>query len=133
MQITSVSKTDMTIGSGLGVLLISVRQLVWWTSHLTCDRTELKSQLLRSPLIYSQNYTHSAEFAAAGYQPLLVDGVEYGEVRQYGNLSFTRVYEAGHEVPYVSFYLAAVTETRTVSLIVCSINQLPHSKSSTAP
>ncbi|GAB7350232.1 hypothetical protein MBLNU459_g0885t1 [Dothideomycetes sp. NU459] len=46
------------------------------------------------------NYTHSAEFAAAGYQPFLVDGVEYGEVRQYGNFSFTRVYEAGHEVPY---------------------------------
>jgi hypothetical protein len=28
-----------------------------------------------------------------------VDGVEYGESRQYGNFSFTRVYEAGHEVP----------------------------------
>lgn len=46
------------------------------------------------------NYTHSADFAAAGYQPLVVDGVEYGEVRQYGNFSFTRVYESGHEVPY---------------------------------
>ena len=31
---------------------------------------------------------------------MMVDGVEYGEVRQYGNFSFTRVYEAGHEVPY---------------------------------
>lgn len=30
----------------------------------------------------------------------MVDGVEYGESRQYGNFSFTRVYEAGHEVPY---------------------------------
>jgi hypothetical protein len=29
-----------------------------------------------------------------------VDGVEYGEVREYGNFSFTRIYEAGHEVPY---------------------------------
>lgn len=46
------------------------------------------------------NYTHAAQFAKAGYQPLLVDGVEYGEVRQYGLLSFTRVYEAGHEVPF---------------------------------
>ena len=45
-------------------------------------------------------YKHSAEFAAAGHAPMVVDEVEYGEVRQYGNFSFTRVYEAGHEVPY---------------------------------
>lgn len=45
-------------------------------------------------------YTYSAEFNAAGYAPLLVDGVQYGETREYGNFSFTRVYEAGHEVPY---------------------------------
>ncbi|KAF7877479.1 hypothetical protein EAF04_001156 [Stromatinia cepivora] len=45
-------------------------------------------------------YTHSAEFAAAGYAPFMVDGTEYGEVRQYGNFSFLRVYEAGHMVPY---------------------------------
>ncbi|KAH6709195.1 carboxypeptidase-like protein S1 [Leptodontidium sp. MPI-SDFR-AT-0119] len=48
----------------------------------------------------SVNYTHKAEFAAAGYAPFMVDGTEYGEVRQRGNFSFTRVYEAGHEVPY---------------------------------
>ncbi|KAI1639330.1 Alpha/Beta hydrolase protein [Biscogniauxia mediterranea] len=46
------------------------------------------------------NYTHSAEFATAGYAPFVVDGTEYGESRQYGNFSFTRVYESGHEVPY---------------------------------
>ena len=40
------------------------------------------------------------EFAAAGYAPLVYGGVEYGEVREYGNFSFTRVYESGHEVPY---------------------------------
>lgn len=45
-------------------------------------------------------YTHSAEFRAAGYAPFLVDGTEYGEVRQYGNFSFLRIYEAGHEVPF---------------------------------
>lgn len=45
-------------------------------------------------------YTHSKQFAAAGYQPLTVDGVEYGEVRQYGNFSFARIFEAGHEVPF---------------------------------
>jgi carboxypeptidase C (cathepsin A) len=45
-------------------------------------------------------YAHSAQFKKAGYTPLVVDGVEYGETREYGNFSFTRVYESGHEVPY---------------------------------
>jgi carboxypeptidase C (cathepsin A) len=46
------------------------------------------------------NFTDTEAFRAAGYTPFLVDGVEYGEVREYGNFSFTRIYEAGHEVPY---------------------------------
>ncbi|KKY21045.1 putative peptidase s10 serine carboxypeptidase [Diplodia seriata] len=45
-------------------------------------------------------YEDSAAFRAAGYAPLLVDGTEYGVVRQYGNFSFTRLYDAGHETPY---------------------------------
>jgi carboxypeptidase C (cathepsin A) len=45
-------------------------------------------------------YTHSQNFRDAGYEPMVVDGTEYGEVRQYGNFSFARVYESGHEVPY---------------------------------
>lgn len=39
------------------------------------------------------NYTHKEEFAAAGYAPFMVDGTEYGEVRQFGNFSFIRIYE----------------------------------------
>ncbi|KAF9894203.1 hypothetical protein FE257_007705 [Aspergillus nanangensis] len=46
------------------------------------------------------NYTHADQFRSAGYTPMFVDGVEYGETREYGNFSFTRVYEAGHEVPF---------------------------------
>ncbi|KAL8746954.1 MAG: hypothetical protein Q9184_007675 [Pyrenodesmia sp. 2 TL-2023] len=46
------------------------------------------------------NYTDSTKFRAAGYTPFLVNGQEYGEVREYGNFSFLRIYEAGHEVPY---------------------------------
>ena len=45
-------------------------------------------------------WTYTEEFNAAGYTPFLVDGVEYGATREYGNLSFTRIYDAGHEVPY---------------------------------
>ncbi|KAF1979106.1 peptidase S10, serine carboxypeptidase [Bimuria novae-zelandiae CBS 107.79] len=46
------------------------------------------------------NYTHTSSFRSAGYTPFLVNGTEYGETREYGNFSFTRIYEAGHEVPY---------------------------------
>lgn len=46
------------------------------------------------------NFTHAEDFRAAGYVPFLVDGTEYGETREYGNFSFTRIYESGHEVPY---------------------------------
>lgn len=44
-------------------------------------------------------YAKAPEFAAAGYVPLVTsDGVK-GMTRQYGNFSFTRVFQAGHEVP----------------------------------
>ena len=45
-------------------------------------------------------YEHAKEFRPAGYVPFMIDGEEYGEVRQYGNFSFLRVYEAGREIPY---------------------------------
>lgn len=59
----------------------------------------------------------SAQFQAAGYQPFMVDGVEYGEVRQYGNFSFVRIYEAGHEVPYYQPVAALAMFNRTISLV----------------
>ncbi|EUC41561.1 hypothetical protein COCMIDRAFT_40298 [Bipolaris oryzae ATCC 44560] len=45
-------------------------------------------------------YQNATSFAKAGYAPVVVNDTYIGgQVRQYGNLSFTRVYEAGHEVP----------------------------------
>ncbi|OJJ88898.1 S10 family peptidase [Aspergillus glaucus CBS 516.65] len=61
------------------------------------------------------NYTHAKQFRAAGYAPLVVDGVEYGETREYGNFSFTRVYEAGHEVPYYQPIAALQLFNRTLN------------------
>lgn len=46
------------------------------------------------------DYTHAPQFRSAGYTPFTVKGTEYGAVRQAGNLSFVRIYDAGHEVPY---------------------------------
>ena len=43
-------------------------------------------------------WKYSKEFASSGYVPFVVDGKEYGEVRQYGQYSFLRMYESGHEV-----------------------------------
>ncbi|KAH6670958.1 carboxypeptidase S1 [Plectosphaerella plurivora] len=45
-------------------------------------------------------WKHQDDFAAAGYAPLQTNCTfEGGQVRQYGNLSFIRVYQAGHAVP----------------------------------
>lgn len=45
-------------------------------------------------------YANATSFAQAGYADVVVNETYIGgQVRQYGNLSFTRVYQAGHEVP----------------------------------
>lgn len=44
------------------------------------------------------DYTGSEQFATAGYTPINLDQSTIGgQVRQYGNFSFSRVYQAGHE------------------------------------
>ncbi|EME43356.1 hypothetical protein DOTSEDRAFT_35633 [Dothistroma septosporum NZE10] len=46
------------------------------------------------------NYTNTTNFHAAGYTAIQTnDTYSGGQVRQYGNLSFSRVFQAGHEVP----------------------------------
>jgi carboxypeptidase C (cathepsin A) len=42
----------------------------------------------------------SEAFSSAGYSPIHTNATYTGgQVRQHGNLSFSRVYQAGHEVP----------------------------------
>lgn len=53
------------------------------------------------------NWTHKAEFNAAGTRPFVVrgaevgskDGKEVGELRSFANFHFLRVYKGGHMVP----------------------------------
>ena len=43
---------------------------------------------------------YASLFPAAGYAPIIVNTTYIGGVvRQYGNLSFSRIYDAGHSVP----------------------------------
>lgn len=45
-------------------------------------------------------WSHQDQFKDAGYTPLVLSSLQSGGLtRQYGNLSFTRVYQAGHMVP----------------------------------
>lgn len=44
-------------------------------------------------------YSRAADFADAGYAPLLTKEGISGMTRQLGNYSFTRVFQSGHEVP----------------------------------
>jgi hypothetical protein len=44
---------------------------------------------------------YETDFSKAGYADIVVnDNYIGGAVRQYGNLSFSRIYDAGHQVPY---------------------------------
>ncbi|KAI0444450.1 carboxypeptidase S1 [Xylaria telfairii] len=46
------------------------------------------------------NYTNTEKFHAAGYTDIVInDTYVGGQVRQYGNLSFSRVFESGHLIP----------------------------------
>lgn len=46
------------------------------------------------------NYSQSPAFASAGYANISVNSTYVGgQVRQHGNFSFSRVFQAGHEVP----------------------------------
>ncbi|RFU77086.1 carboxypeptidase s1 [Trichoderma arundinaceum] len=44
-------------------------------------------------------YSHAEDFARAGYAPLLTEKGVSGLTRQYGNYSFSRVFQAGHMIP----------------------------------
>ncbi|KAH6639940.1 serine carboxypeptidase [Truncatella angustata] len=44
-------------------------------------------------------YSRRSDFAEAGYAPLLTPGGHSGFTRQFGNFSFSRVFQSGHEVP----------------------------------
>lgn len=52
-------------------------------------------------------YVGQEDFASAGYAPIVGAGGVGGFVRQYGNFSFSRVFQAGHEGEF-SFYIISL-------------------------
>ena len=50
-------------------------------------------------------YSASAQFNAAQLKSYTVNGTAYGEYKIAGNLSWLRVYNAGHEVPFYRMLL----------------------------
>ena len=59
--------------------------------------------------------SYAAGFPAAGYADIVVNKTYVGgAVRQYGNLSFSRIYNAGHFVPYFQPETAFTVFTRVI-------------------
>ncbi|GME33913.1 carboxypeptidase s1 [Neofusicoccum parvum] len=82
-------------------------------------------------LSLAANWTGAEEFSTAGYTNLMVDGQAYGETRQYGKLSFTRVWNAGHEVPFFQPAAAFQIFNRTSYGFDIATGEIPVSPNST--
>ncbi|EMC93035.1 hypothetical protein BAUCODRAFT_271525 [Baudoinia panamericana UAMH 10762] len=68
--------------------------LLYGDRDYACNWVQGEATSLKIP------WASQKEFATAGYTPLVISPVHSGGLtRQYGNLSFTRVYQAGHLVP----------------------------------
>lgn len=65
-------------------------------------------------LSLAANFSWAPKFRQAGYAPLIVDGKRYGDTREYGNFSFTRVFDAGHAVPFYQPEAALAMFNRTI-------------------
>jgi carboxypeptidase C (cathepsin A) len=65
-------------------------------------------------LSLAANFSWATQFHNAGYAPLMVDGERYGDTREYGNFSFTRVFDAGHMVPFYQPEAALAMFNRTI-------------------
>ena len=65
-------------------------------------------------LSLAANFSWATKFRNVGYAPLMVDGERYGDTREYGNFSFTRVFDAGHMVPFYQPEAALAMFNRTI-------------------
>ncbi|EGP84851.1 secreted peptidase S10 [Zymoseptoria tritici IPO323] len=72
------------------------------------------------------DYTNTTAFHAAGYADIQSNATfSGGQVRQHGNLSFARVYQAGHEAPSYSPETAYRIFMRTLNNVDIATGELP--------
>ncbi|KAI5848822.1 carboxypeptidase S1 [Tricharina praecox] len=69
-------------------------------SMLYGDRDFICNWLGGEALSLGLSHQGAAQFRVAGYADVMVGGVRRGKVRQHGNLSFTRVFDAAHRLPF---------------------------------
>ncbi|KAK5723631.1 hypothetical protein LTR15_005330 [Elasticomyces elasticus] len=70
---------------------------------------------LVAPASTTAPLTYASAFPAAGYADIIVNSTYVGgQVRQFGNLSFSRIYNSGHFVPYFQPETAFTVFTRII-------------------
>ena len=83
------------------------------TSSASVSSSSLASLPSATSSISSTSY--ASKFPAAGYADIVVNSSYVGgAVRQYGNLSFSRIYDAGHFVPFYQPETAFTVFTRII-------------------
>ena len=98
---------------GEAISLAVARELLNYTSSTTTASTSAANaaQAMLSP----NPASYATLFPAAGYAEIVVNATYVGgAVRQYGNLSFSRIYDAGHFVPYFQPETAFTVFTRVL-------------------
>lgn len=69
----------------------------WICNHLGVERT-----------IAQVDYSGATEFNAASLAEYTLNGTSYGQFKTVDNLSYLKVYAAGHEVAYYRKYLSPI-------------------------
>lgn len=76
---------------------------------------QLQNYPAASPSSTADSASYASNFPAAGYAEIVVNSTYVGgDVRQYGNFSFSRIYDSGHFVPYFQPETAFTVFTRII-------------------
>ena len=96
---------------GEAISLAVARQLLNYTSPAASVGVVNAAEAMLAP----NPASYATLFPAAGYAEIVVNSTYVGgTVRQYGNLSFSRIYDAGHFVPYFQPETAFTVFTRVL-------------------
>ncbi|KAK5130726.1 hypothetical protein LTR08_001713 [Meristemomyces frigidus] len=96
---------------GEAISLAIAQQLVNYTSPVASTGIVDAADAMLAP----NPASYATLFPAAGYADIVVNSTYVGgAVRQYGNLSFSRIYDAGHFVPYFQPETAFTVFTRVL-------------------